>query len=69
MQCWFNLHMRDEAILAVHMYSGTLSRSLETLDIRLLQLSIKTMLKKTKTVTLFEQLKLIVCSETEMDDS
>ena len=25
-------------ILAVHMYSGTLSRSLETLDIRLLQL-------------------------------
>ena len=41
----------------------TLVRQLENLDIRLLQL------KNTQKVTLFEQFKLIVYSELEMNDS
>ena len=58
-------------ILAVHRYSGRpiLVRQLETLDIRLLQLKNYEMLKNTQKVTLFEQLKLIVYSELEMNDS
>ena len=58
-------------ILAVHRYSGRpiLVRQLETVGIRLLQLKNYYMLKNTQKVTLFEQLKLIVYSELEMNDS
>ena len=58
-------------ILALHRYSGRpiLVQQLETLDIRLLQLKNYLMLKNIQKVTLFEQLKLIVYSELEMNDS
>ena len=62
----------ETMILAVHRYSGSpiLVRQLETLDSRLLQLKkLLNVEKNTQKVTLFEQLRLIVYSESEMNDS